>query len=174
MQNTLDIGIYRGRSFFPQALAHALFTRGKVYGIDPYSNAEAVQKIQQPEMQTLLDDFAADTDFESIYCDVAAFLVEHQLEKNGIILRMRSDEAFKYFIKENVLFDLIHIDGNHESNQVMRDVEMSLELLLPNGYLIIDDISWESVQLALKLAMNNAEVVKIDEIKGYIILKKSN
>src|SRR5436190_13237651 len=44
LQTTVDIGVYKGRSLFPQALAHQKYTKGVVYGVDPWSREEAREK----------------------------------------------------------------------------------------------------------------------------------
>jgi len=38
MKKTCDRGVYRRRSFLPQAVAHQIYSKGIVYGVDPYSN----------------------------------------------------------------------------------------------------------------------------------------
>lgn len=52
------------------------------------------------------------------------------------ILVSTSDE---YFQSHEETFDLIFIDGFHEENQVMRDIENSLAHLNENGVVVIHD-----------------------------------
>ena len=51
---------------------------------------------------------------------------------------MSSDDFFE---KNNEFFDLIFIDGLHESNQVYRDITNSLNILNKQGYIICHDIN---------------------------------
>ena len=69
LKTTLDIGVYRGRSLFPQALAHAKHTGGVVYGVDPWSNAEAKEN-DNLELKDKIDAFLSITDFNAIYENV--------------------------------------------------------------------------------------------------------
>lgn len=173
LKATLDIGVYRGRSFFPQALAHKLYTDGVVYGVDPYSNADAIQ-YDHPELQDALDRFAAYTNFAVLFSQVVSFQEAYGLTQNSILLRQRSDEAVIYFKTHNIEFDLIHIDGNHDTNVVLSDVQLYLPLLKPGGYLVLDDISWASVKPAVDFAMQHAEVLmsKQGVADDYMILQK--
>src|SRR5437870_3270579 len=71
LKRTLDIGVYRGRSLFPQAIAHARTTGGVAYGVDPYGSEEARQ-YDHEEWREALANFAETTDFEGIYENVMA------------------------------------------------------------------------------------------------------
>src|SRR5207248_7244682 len=44
--------------------------------------------------------------------------------------------------------DLVHIDGNHDAETVMKDVRNYLPRLKDNAVLIMDDVSWDSVKPA--------------------------
>src|SRR5688572_17741927 len=54
LQRSADIGVYRGRSFFPQGMAHETFTGGLVFGIDPYDNVAAEQTDRKDIKRSLL------------------------------------------------------------------------------------------------------------------------
>ena len=43
----------------------------------------------------------------------------------------------------NEKFDLIYIDGNHHSDNVLRDARNSFKLLNKNGFIIFDDFLWD-------------------------------
>lgn len=147
MKTTLDIGVHRGRSLFPQAFAHHEFTGGAVYGVDPWSAAEAVQE-DKPELKAQMDAFIAATDFRAIYQEVASKIRWWSYEKNCTLLRTTSERAIGYCRKRGVFFDLIHIDGNHDTEKVMLDVELYVPRLRREGFIILDDISWDSVRPA--------------------------
>ena len=150
MKNTVDIGVYRGRSFFPQALAHSLFTRGMVYGVDPYDAAEALEQQNEP-LKERIRDFVDETDFQALYAEVVSRREQFSLSGHSILLRKTSADAIRYFEEHDVRFDLIHIDGNHDTERVMEDVRLYLPRLGRKGFVIIDDITWESVKPALSL-----------------------
>lgn len=144
---SLDIGIYRGRSFFPQALAHKQFSGGIVYGVDPWSSEEA-REYDNQELYKKIHEFIDKTDFEYLYKNVVSKHEELSLQDHSKIIRLRSDKAINFFKENNIYFDLIHIDGNHDIDIVNRDVELYLQRLSPKGFLVLDDISWDSVKYA--------------------------
>lgn len=64
----------------------------------------------------------------------------------GGTIRSTSDQ---FFANNNDKFDLIFIDGDHTCRQVFRDIKSSLDVLSPNGTIIVHDCNppdkeWES------------------------------
>lgn len=51
-------------------------------------------------------------------------------------LIMTSDEFFQ---KPSMLFDIVFIDGLHESSQVNKDIEHALKILSYNGTIVVHD-----------------------------------
>lgn len=147
---SVDIGIYRGRSFFPQAVAHSRWTGGTVYGVDPYSMGEALEN-DCGDLKDKVADFAARLDFDDLYQTVERNIVSRGLEKHAKIVRKTSMAAAPEFRERGVSFGLIHIDGNHDTARVMEDVDAYLPLLAPSGFVVLDDISWSSVRPAYDL-----------------------
>src|ERR1700732_4808936 len=111
--SSVDIGVYRGRSLVPQAVAHREFTGGKAYGVDPWLNAE-VRETGNPSQQQAIDKFIDTTDFPAIHLEVDALIKSLKLETNCQLVRERSQDAIRYFEREDIKFGLIHIDGNHD------------------------------------------------------------
>src|SRR2546426_629635 len=89
LQSTVDIGVYRGRSLFPQALAHRDYTKGVVYGVDPWSSQEAREK-DNPELFEQIEEWADTTDFDGIYWDVKKMAEE--FGPHCVIVRKPSSE----------------------------------------------------------------------------------
>jgi hypothetical protein len=144
---SLDIGVYRGRSLMPQALAHKLFTGGTAYGVDPWSIEQAKEN-DNIKLKEIIDHFLSVTDFEAIYQKVNRLKKTQGFENHCQLVRKTSVEATRYFGEKNITFDLIHIDGNHDTAPVLEDVELYLPLLKPEGFIVMDDVSWESVKPA--------------------------
>jgi len=147
LKPTLDIGVYRGRSFFPQAIAHRDHTHSAVYGVDPWSATEAAED-DNPALREAIQAFVATTDFDDIYRQVVHTADTLKLSANIRIVRKPSTQAAEQFQADQTTFGLIHIDGNHDAAPVMRDVELYLPLLQPGGFLVMDDVSWDSVRPA--------------------------
>jgi hypothetical protein len=142
---SIDIGVYRGRSLVPQAVAHRDYTGGLAYGVDPYSSEEAVQN-DHPVLRERLHDFAAKTDFEAIYREVLRLREELGLEAHCMLLRQTSAQAARDFARRATRFGLVHVDGNHDSARVLEDVQLYFPLLEEGGFLVMDDVSWTSVR----------------------------
>ncbi|MBI4978325.1 MAG: class I SAM-dependent methyltransferase [Spirochaetes bacterium] len=147
LQNSIDIGVYRGRSLFPQAVAHKLGTGGVVYGVDPWSAVEALEKDNIPLRQKI-DEFVKNADFDGIYNSVASLNTKYEYTAHCILIRKTSAQANIWFRENKVCFDLIHVDGNHDTGRVMDDIDLYLPLLNKGGFIILDDISWDSVKPA--------------------------
>lgn len=152
VRRSLDIGVYRGRSFFPQALAHQRFTGGVAYGVDPYSKAEA-QENDNPELRAqiaqFIEQFIEETDFDALFRDVQGLRKQHALQRHTKLVRRTSKSAARKFREEEISFGLIHIDGNHDKQAVLDDVRAYLPLLEAGGFLVMDDISWSSIKPAV-------------------------
>jgi hypothetical protein len=169
-KTTVDIGVYRGRSLFPQALAHRKATGGVVYGIDPWSALEAKEN-DNPELKDAIDRFIDRTDFQSIYEEVEALNSKLCYEEHCVLLRQTSAAAASYFENANMFFDMIHVDGNHDTAKVMEDIELYLPRLKSSGFVILDDISWESVRPAYDEVFARTSLVfeRIDAANDYAV-----
>tara|TARA_R100000306_G_C4377775_1_gene142765 strand:- start:2316 stop:3065 length:750 start_codon:yes stop_codon:yes gene_type:complete len=161
LKKSVDIGVYRGRSLFPQAIAHKLFTDGIVYGVDPYSNQAAIQN-DRPDLKDQLDQFIKTTDFQALYNAVSSIITENNFQNNAVLVRKKSTDAVTDFKKDKIYFGLVHIDGNHDTKYVMEDVKNYMPLLDDTSFIVLDDISWDSVKPAYSLL--EEELVFIDKL----------
>lgn len=146
LRTTLDIGVYRGRSLFPQALAHRKYTSGVAYGVDPWDAMEAVQEQAPEAIADKVKEWAAGADLQKVYEEVVALTSSLDLQANTTLVREPSSKAIEYFRSRNISFDLIHIDGNHDTVRVQEDLDYYLPRLRPGGYLVLDDVSWASIR----------------------------
>lgn len=176
MEKTLDIGVYRGRSLLPQAVAHAFSTSGMVYGVDPWDASEAIEH-DNSMFKTEIENWASQTDFQAIYEEVKGLIARFDLSERCTLLRQTSEEAIAYFREKSIYFDMMHIDGNHDTNMVMKDLEWYLPRLNQNGFIVIDDISWESVRPAYKSLRETMSLVfelTDSDANDYAIFWKNN
>ncbi len=170
IKTSVDIGIYRGRSFFPQALAHRRSTGGVVYGIDPYSMGEALEN-DCGDLKDQVTEFAARLDFDELYRTVERTIVTLGLSQNAKLLRKTSMGAIPEIRERGLMFGLIHIDGNHDTARVMEDVDAYLPRLLSGGFVVLDDISWPSVRPAYDVVSRSMTHVfeRIDTMNDYAV-----
>ncbi len=173
LKNTADIGVYRGRSFFPQAIAHKIYSNGIVFGIDPYSNEAAIQN-DRPDLQAQLDEFIETTDFQELYNSVCCIIKNNNYENNCVLVRKKSSEAAYDFKNSGTLFGLVHIDGNHDTKFVMEDVYNYLSLLSEKSFIVLDDITWNSVKPAYSILEKDFILIDklIDNTNDFAIFGK--
>lgn len=171
IKKSIDVGIYRGRSFFPQAYAHSRYTGGIVYGIDPYSKLEAME-YDHKELQDEINKFAKNTDFDELFKSVNNMRLTLGVESGSRIIRKTSNDASVNLKSSGETFGLIHIDGNHDTAAVIDDVNNYLPLLdAGNGFLVLDDISWNSVKPAVDMVSKKLTLLyaRVDTLNDYAI-----
>ncbi|HEY1797517.1 MAG TPA: class I SAM-dependent methyltransferase [Stellaceae bacterium] len=158
---TCEIGVYRGRSLFPQAIAHKVATGGMAYGVDPYSPYAAME-YDNIELAERIGAHTRATDWEAMYDRVIELRGAFDLDRHCTVVRQASADAAIEFARQGLRFGLVHIDGNHDTAPVMKDVELYLPLLEPDGFVVMDDASWGSVKPAV--AAVAARAVPIIEV----------
>ncbi|MGB9979481.1 class I SAM-dependent methyltransferase [Methanobacterium sp.] len=174
-----EIGVYKGRSLFPIAYAIKQ-NNGVSYGIDPYIKDAAREHDVEKNLEIQIDEFIDKLDFEGVYQEVLELRSQLDLENHIELLRKKSSDSVDFFKKNNIKIDIIHIDGNHDTKYVTEDVELYLPLINHNGFIIMDDIDWDSVKPAYKKLKESTTVIfesadfailinsKIkNEVKGY-------
>lgn len=147
MTLAVEVGVYRGRSLVPQALAFKALGSGKVVGIDPYSAAEARQTDDHEAAPAALESYAAETDWDRLYREAGDRLVGLGLGHSSELRRSTSHAAAASFDDASV--DLLHIDGNHDLAAVADDLKCYLPKLKREAYLVMDDASWRAIRPAM-------------------------
>jgi glycosyltransferase involved in cell wall biosynthesis len=171
LKDYVEIGIYKGRSFFPMAHSSKLLG-GMAYGIDPYDYDAAVEQDLPENLSTKVNSFLGSLNFSQMYDEVKNLRHELDLSNNTEIIRQTSAQAIEYFRKNNIGIDMLHVDGNHDTKFVMEDVELYTPLVRDGGFIVLDDIDWDSVKPALTLLKQNCEVVFNNGF--FAILRKRN
>lgn len=159
---TAEIGVYRGRSLFPQALAHSKFTGGLVYGIDPWSTEEAREEhteFADSELKQELNHFIEKTDWQGIYEEVESLNESLGYEDHCVLLRQTSTDAISHFEENDITLDLVHIDGNHDTGKVAEDVALYEKRLRSGGFIVLDDISFKSVKPMYEELVSRTQLV---------------
>ena len=144
----VEIGIYGGKSLLPVAAAFEAKKRGVIYGIEPWDNAVAVET--QTGDQN--DKWWSEIDLMAIKRAFLQKILDEKLEAFVKILEVPSDAALSVLSTSrfNGRIDLIHIDGSHSIEQSLFDCACWLRLVRPGGCIVLDDINWPTVSLALK------------------------
>lgn len=149
----VEIGVFGGRSFLPQALALKYIGEPAIiYGIDPFALPPVFEGTNH----------GAETwtnhDFNATWNTLQDQIKRHELEPYVSLIREHSHTAAARFLSEGI--DILHVDGNHSTEISTGDVQLYLPLVKPGGYIWLDDSNWESVRNALELLDKACEVIK--------------
>src|SRR5579883_2959483 len=132
-EKVVEIGVWGGKSLIPMACALRSNQHGKIYGIDPWSNAASLQGLINEENKGFWS------------------FVNHEAIMQGLIDKMGEFDLGEYIelIQTTSLdadpipdIDLLHIDGNHSDETSYIDATKWVPLVKSGGLIIFDDITW--------------------------------
>ena len=156
IQNTVEIGVYRGRSLLPVATMLRISGAGVATGIDPWSAGEALQE-ETHAVGPEVNEWVRQHDWEGTYQSVVDRIESYLLTDHCRLLRMTSEEAAPQIPDASV--GVVHVDGNHDQAAVLRDAELYLPKLSPGGFLVLDDASWDSIRPVVEELRTRLKVV---------------
>jgi len=126
----LEIGVYKGRVLALVQLLSTMFNKhAKIYGVTP------------------LDGDATDKYSEYQNCDYLTAIKKSynicrtSFRNTSIIHGYSQKKDIIEKTKESAPFNMIFIDGCHDYDIVVQDIKNYSEMLVENGYLILDDAS---------------------------------
>lgn len=129
---SVEIGVYAGKGLVSMALAHKTAGRGKVIGIDPYSQDASASGQLNPADK----DFWQGLDHESIFNMATSNLERFGVKEFATIIRSKSCDA-----PTPTNIGVLRIDGNH-GEVVLSDVAQYCPNVVPGGFLFLDDENW--------------------------------
>lgn len=161
ISDILEIGSYEGRSciYFGKK-----FIDAKITCVDTWSGSDEHLNIKFQEIENNFDK------------NILNHLGNDRVEKQ----KLSSDVFFE---KNNKFFDLIYIDGDHQTDQVKKDINNAWSILNDGGYLILDDYTWwwyndlnknpaSAINNFIYSNINNIDVKNLIIWKQVIIKKK--
>lgn len=158
-----EIGVYGGRSLIPMALAAQTYG-GEVHGIDPWSNAAAIEG----DVGTENSEWWGRLDIEKIYEGFLAGIRRFGVEDTLRVHRTTDTAALGAFEDGHV--GILHVDGNHSAEVSRRYVDQWGPKIAAGGYLVMDDIDWQSQ--AETLALIERTYLTIRKEKSWAIYRK--
>lgn len=144
----VEIGVFGGKSLVPMATALKVTSKGKIYGIDPWSSAASAEG-----MDGVNYEWWSTLDHVAILRGLQEKLFLFDLENHVKLIQSTSENAS---IIENI--DFLHVDGNHSEKASLIDVYKWVPLVRKGGLIIFDDITWSSTT-----GTNAAAVQWLDE-----------
>lgn len=146
--DVVEIGSWWGKSAYVLCELARQHDLGCVLCVDPWSNPHLVQR----DEKGLVDSVSVDAE-EALEVFQLNLLPYAHGRLN--FMRLPSVEASKVYRSERVVrtsafgetrYDgriaLLHIDGNHSLESVRADVEAWTDLVLPGGWIVLDDYVW--------------------------------
>jgi len=168
----VEIGVFGGSSFIPQALAIKENGKGKIVGIGPWTNSSATEEM----LNTINIEWWSKLDFNYIYNHLLQNLDKFLIKDICEIIRDKADNVYEMFEEESI--DILHIDGNHSEMLAFKDAVLYLPKVKNNGYIFFDDIYWSEVdgQISTRKAINYLLQFceKIEIVDDCLILKKTS
>lgn len=159
----LEIGVFRGGSLIPMALACKYNGTGKVIAIDPWSAEASIAGETEKNAA-----WWSTVNHEAIYQGFIERVNRHELASFVEIWRTRSDDA-----RPPDVIDLLSIDGNH-TEQATRDVMRYCPHVRLGGIAVLDDVEWEGGGVAAGVdkarAMGFVDLYPLD--KGIVMQRR--
>jgi predicted O-methyltransferase YrrM len=136
--NYLEVGVLHGANLLQIAETYAKHPDSKMYCIDPWQDY-----IEYNEYKGLQN-----KSWDTFNSNLNRSIHKHKI----IVNRGFSHHILPTF--ENEFFDVIFIDGNHETEFVYKDGVMSFDKLKHGGYMIFDDYdssgrNWPETKLGI-------------------------
>jgi len=158
----LEIGVADGGNAIHIANSYCKHPDSRIYCVDPWMDYE-----EYPEYKGLQSK--------------AWQTVNTNIQKSGhmdkfLIHRGFSDVIVPKF--QDNFFDIIFVDGNHETDYVYRDGVMALQKANSGGYIIFDDYiqSWSQTMKGIDMFLhdykNNIEILSINNNFFQVIIQK--
>jgi len=161
--NYLEIGCADGGNAIIISKSYAAHPHSKLYCVDPWMDYD-----EYPEYKG-----EQETGWETFNRNIRKLADPNKF----VIKRGMSEDVVPTFSDQ--FFDLIFVDGNHETKYVYRDGMMSLEKVKIGGYIVFDDYSrhWPQTIAGIDKFMAEAGsrikiVANLKYINGQMIIQR--
>jgi predicted O-methyltransferase YrrM len=158
-KNCVEIGVWKGSSLFTIAEACKSYG-GVVTGIDPWSFIELPNDIPfNPSLSNHIMNnvIVKQETLDSVYENLQNIINSNDLNSLIKLVRNTSENAVNSFEDESINF--LHIDGNHNQENVSKDIINYLPKVKRNGYILMDDTDWPSVDKAIQNHLSSKTIV---------------
>ena len=152
LKSLAEIGVWRGRSLAALTLASRL-NDGQVYAIDPYTADNLRQFDSTDRVKSIIESSLAKMNLDQVYQETQSLFSKSE---HVHVLRLTSSQA----LHQMPVLDLLHIDGNHDTDCVEADMQNYLPKVRAAGFIILNASDWPSVRLAISHLMKSAKLVE--------------
>lgn len=165
----VEVGVFGGSSVFPMARALKYNKHGVIYAIDPWSNAECLIGYDSADPNYK---WWNEVNLEKIYLDFVSLISSHKLQSYCTPLRMTAQESARMFDDESI--DILHIDGNHTSENAYNDAQLFLPKVKKGGYIWFDDANWSSTSKAIAYLLEYCTLYLEGSVQQDCLLMQKN
>lgn len=154
----LEIGLSYGANIIYFSKTFGVHPESEIHGIDPWEDYD-----EYPEYKNMQN---------SVYEKFLRNVENAGLTEKLKIHRGYSNKVIPTF--ENNYFDIIYIDGNHETDYVLEDAILCFRKLKKEGMMIFDDYSRETVKNAIDIFTKSYEkkIKILGEIRNQVFIEK--
>jgi hypothetical protein len=142
----VEIGVWKGTSCIPFALACREVGKGIVHAIDPWSANASIEGLTGENL-----DWWSKINHDAIHAEFIGHIKHFWLQDIIRIHRQKSDDMIP---PDGI--GILHLDGNH-SAQAIRDVDRFARNVVPGGLCFMDDLDWANG--TVKTAAGNLEAM---------------
>ena len=166
IKTIVEIGVYNGCFLLPITFMN---NNTLSCGIDPYESF-IQNDIKDKNLYNLAASISTNGEFlNSVYNRLIENINKFKL--NVKILRDKSENVSDKF--ENDTIDILHIDGSHDYDYVLKDLTLYSDKIINNGIIVLDDTNWPSVKSALDTFLKSTNKFKIIHIESeWCIIQK--
>lgn len=140
----VEIGVFGGRSLIAAGMAlRSVNYGGRIWGVDPWTKQAAIEESDSQEHLK----WWSEVNLDAIRQGCFDAITRARLWGTANIAACSSQEAAQCFHE----IDWLHIDGSHQTNIAVRDVQLWCPKVRSGGVIWFDDADWPSTQKALAL-----------------------
>jgi predicted O-methyltransferase YrrM len=155
-QRIAEVGVFEGKSTLALAQCCKMNGSGTVYAIDSWKKEDCID-----DESSANQEWWSNLDLEYHYEQFVSHSVHTNLVRHIQFCRMSSWDASRLLPD----MDMVHIDANHAEWPSTSDVVNWLPKLKVGGYLIMDDVNWDSTQTAIKFVEKRCKFIEKFELK---------
>lgn len=129
----VEIGVFTGSTLLPMAATLKHLNQGMSYGIDPWSNDEAVRNLSATDPNRSW--------WQQVNMDQIGQLCFHmlnrwQLTSRCTLIKKTSEQA----VNDVPTIDFLHLDGNYSRASSLQDAKLYLPKVRQSGYILISNL----------------------------------
>jgi hypothetical protein len=166
IKTIVEIGVYNGCFLLPVTCMN---NNTLSYGIDPYESF-IQNDIEDKDLYKVAESISTNGEFlNNVYNRLIENINKFKLNVN--ILRNKSENVVNNF--DNNSIDILHIDGSHDYEFVLKDLSLYSDKIINDGIIIIDVTNWSSVKRALDMFLKSTNTFKIIHVESeWCIIQK--